>query len=460
MDDSSHQQPNGHGLYGHGDSGPAHNANGLRVPTVQEALAYTPFNSVFPFSPDVVPPPLALPTTSPTAFTEQQEVTHAKRMLDQLSTNATNAGVASERCKKTLRDVQRLLHPDSLTTFKFKMPEKKHSSDHSTANGNRQLPPLSPFARMVSSSTDVSYHYLTQEEVKAPAKRKVDGVRLEPQVRIPTPQSYPRQTDPQANGYVTPQPDLPPSGSQSSRLQAVIVSEKLTPAQRAEYHYMSEADSHYNAQDPTPSKRNDKLVHGYRSVSVDQKQKGDLAVQNLQSLLLEIFEAEDKLQPDTSEAISVDSSAIFALCDTEDGSVPVLEQEWQTKLDSNFQKVIANGRLDDVEIDGLIRVQRLCENAVRAAGCTRLRIDEDWSELDVAEWMGKVTVAERGLIAARTLLRVMTAGAHIKACQSEDLLRGILEALTKVTDECIMSVVEDRPSSHEKGKGPNEESPT
>ncbi|RMY50360.1 hypothetical protein D0865_06954 [Hortaea werneckii] len=460
MDNHSHQQSNGHGLYGQGDSGPAHNANGLRVPTVQEALAYTPFNSVFPFSPDVVPPPLALPTTSPTAFTEQQEVTHAKRMLDQLSTNATNAGVASERCKKTLRDVQRLLHPDSLTTFKFKMPEEKHSSDHSTANDNRQLPPLSPFARMVSSSTDVSYHYLTQEEVKAPAKRKVDGVRLEPQVRIPTPQSHPRQIDPQTNGYVTPQPDHPPSGSQSSRLQAVIVSEKLTPAQRAEYHYMSEADSHYNAQDPTPSKKNDKLVHGYRSVSVDQKQKGDLAVQNLQSLLLEIFEAEDKLQPDTSEAISGDSSAIFALCDTEDGSVPVLEQEWQTKLDSNFQKVIANGRLDDLEMDGLIRVQRLCENAVRAAGCTRLRIDEDWSEPDVVEWMGKVTVAERGLIAARTLLRVMTAGAHIKALQSEDLLRGILEALTKVTDECIMSVVEDRPSSHEKGKGPNEESPS
>ncbi|KAI7522157.1 hypothetical protein KC331_g19410, partial [Hortaea werneckii] len=51
MDNHSHQQPNGHSLYGHGDSGPAHNANGLRVPTVQEALAYTPFNSVFPFSP-------------------------------------------------------------------------------------------------------------------------------------------------------------------------------------------------------------------------------------------------------------------------------------------------------------------------------------------------------------------------------------------------------------------------
>ncbi|RMZ18387.1 hypothetical protein D0862_00386 [Hortaea werneckii] len=460
MDNHSHQQSNGYGLYGQGHSRTDHNANELQVPTVQEALAYTPFNSVFPFSPDVVPPPLALPTTSPTAFTEQQEVAHAKRMLDQLNTNATNAGVASERCKQTIRDVQRLLHPDSLTTFKFKMPGKHHSSDQSTPHANRQLPPLSPFARMVSSSTDVSYDYLTQEEVKAPAKRKVDGVRIEPQVRIPTPQSYPRQTDPQTNGYVTPQPDHPPSGPQSSRLQAVLVSEKLTPAQRAEYHYMSEADSHYNAQDPTPSKKNDKLVHGYRSVSVDQKQKGDLAVQNLQSLLLEIFEAEDKLQPDTSGAFSGDSSAIFAVCDTEDGSVPVLEQEWQIKLDPNFQKVIANGRLDDVEIDGLIRVQRLCENAVRAAGCTRLRIDEDWSEPDVVEWMGKVTVAERGLIAARTLLRVMTAGAHIKALQSEDLLRGILEALTKVTDECIMSVVEDRPSAHDKGKGMNDESPT
>ena len=56
MDNHSYQQSNGHGLYGHGHSASAHNANGLRVPTVQEALAYTPFNSVFPFSPGMCEP--------------------------------------------------------------------------------------------------------------------------------------------------------------------------------------------------------------------------------------------------------------------------------------------------------------------------------------------------------------------------------------------------------------------
>ena len=69
MDNQSHPQTNGHGLYGHGDSGPAHNANGLRVPTVQEALAYTPFNSVFPFSPGMCEPShsIALPLSARSA---------------------------------------------------------------------------------------------------------------------------------------------------------------------------------------------------------------------------------------------------------------------------------------------------------------------------------------------------------------------------------------------------------
>lgn len=56
MDNHSHQQSNGYGLYGQGHSRTDHNANELQVPTVQEALAYTPFNSVFPFSPGMCEP--------------------------------------------------------------------------------------------------------------------------------------------------------------------------------------------------------------------------------------------------------------------------------------------------------------------------------------------------------------------------------------------------------------------
>ena len=69
MDNQDQPQSNGQGLYGQSHSRPAHNANGLRVPTVQEALAYTPFNSVFPFSPGMCEPShsIALPLSARSA---------------------------------------------------------------------------------------------------------------------------------------------------------------------------------------------------------------------------------------------------------------------------------------------------------------------------------------------------------------------------------------------------------
>lgn len=45
------QQQEGEGQYGNGLPRSAPTANGLRVPSVQEALTYTPFTSIFPFSP-------------------------------------------------------------------------------------------------------------------------------------------------------------------------------------------------------------------------------------------------------------------------------------------------------------------------------------------------------------------------------------------------------------------------
>lgn len=45
------QQPNGYGPHGNGVPGPVPSGSGLHVPSVRDALTYTPFSSVFPFSP-------------------------------------------------------------------------------------------------------------------------------------------------------------------------------------------------------------------------------------------------------------------------------------------------------------------------------------------------------------------------------------------------------------------------
>ena len=384
-------------------------------------------------------------------------------MLEQLSAGASNAESASERCQQTLRDVQRLLHPDSLTQFKFRAPTRTAMQNDGAASSSKQAQTqLSSFARMVAESSDVPYHYLTPDSAKTQVRGQQNKARTHPQVILPTPQSRQTQAEPRINGYATPQMDQqPPSGSQGFKLQAVVVPTTLTPAQRAEYQYMSEADSHYGAQDPTPTRRNDgNLINGYRPISIDQKQKSDQAVQGLQSLLLEIFEAEDQLEPDTSGAVSTSANAVFSTRETNDGSVSVLQAEVQARLDAHVHKVVANGRLESIEIDSLVRVQRLCERTVSAITTVHLKTEEYWSDSDVLEWADGLAVVERGLVAARTLLRIMAGGSHIKELQSEDFLNTILGILAIVTDDCVVPIVEDRPSLHEKARGAKDDAPS
>lgn len=380
-------------------------------------------------------------------------------MLDQLSAGATSAENASKRCQQTLRDVQKLLDPESQTTLYFKAPKRPHAKVETSAPSSMRTPSLSPFAKMVTEHVDVSFRYLTPDSPEPNAKATINGTHAKAQVVLPTPQSNPGPVQQQYD-HLTPQVPEPPTGSQGSRLQAVVVGTTLTPAQRAEYQYISEVDSLGGARDTTPSKRQGtNLANGYRSMSVDQKQKGDVAVQSLQSLLAEIFEAEDYLQPDTSGALSAHALTIFAVRDTDDGSVPVLQPEYQTRLDLFVQRVVANGRLESIDTDSLARAQRLCESAVTAVGSVNLRIDEDWSDHDVEQWLSQVAVAERGLVSARTLLRIMGAGSHIKELQSEDFLKHTIAALTIVIESCIIPVVEDRSSLHEKIKGSKDELP-
>ncbi|CAK1357996.1 unnamed protein product, partial [Cercospora beticola] len=76
------------GLQTEGGRAPAastSHAGKLYIPTVREALPYTPFSSIVPFNPDVIPPPLALPNTAPTIFHNDEAVKSTRRELERLT---------------------------------------------------------------------------------------------------------------------------------------------------------------------------------------------------------------------------------------------------------------------------------------------------------------------------------------------------------------------------------------
>ncbi|KAK0913191.1 Sister chromatid cohesion protein 2 [Friedmanniomyces endolithicus] len=452
-----------------GTPAPSSGSGRIRVPTVYEALPYTPFSSIIHFSPaDSIPPPLAFPTPSTSYFSETPEVIDARQTLEHLSAGASSAEHASERCQQTLRDVLKLLDRQSLTQVNFKVTKgSSHSRDSGSTEQQKAapVPQLSPFASMVFNNSNVSYRYLTPESQEPRVSPQVNGhsniKRIPPTLRLPTPQSRATPTGYLPTIHLTPDADKPPGGSQSSRLQAVVVSNHLTPAQRAEYQYISETGHPAGVQDATPSRTHDgAFLNAHRSVSVDQKQKGDLAVQGLQALLSDIFDAEDRVHSEGLEAASAEKHALLMARETENGVRLVLQPPVQARLDSGVQKVVSNGRLESIDTDSLMRIQKLCENAVLEIETMSLQVGEEWSEQDAEEWVQRIALAEGGITAARTLMRIMGAGAHIKELQSEDYLRAVLSAIRSVLETCIVPVVEDRASKYEKIRGVKEEAPS
>src|SRR5215469_17296737 len=89
----------------------------------------------------------------------------ARKHLDLLNAQANNPQQTSQLLDQSVRQLQHLLRPAEITQYKFQNLSfnSKSSSGSSSANGGTptQLPNLSPFAKLVMDSTDVSYRYPT-----------------------------------------------------------------------------------------------------------------------------------------------------------------------------------------------------------------------------------------------------------------------------------------------------------
>ena len=111
-----------------------------------------------------------------------------------------------------------------------------------------------------------------------------------------------------------------------------------------------------------------------------------------------------------------------------------------------LHKIISLGRFSQVPAEDLIRLQRLLDGSIRAAGTINLRLDESWNESDLIEYLGNLHVANIGLRSARTALRIMGGGREDKQLYSEELIQAAVASLNNVLDSCIVPTVELRAS--------------
>jgi cohesin loading factor subunit SCC2 len=225
-----------------------------------------------------------------------------------------------------------------------------------------------------------------------------------------------------------------------------VVSKALTPAQSEEYEFVSTSSIPL---DPIPTKP----VQQIPRLSADQQRKATKAVEAFKSQLDAIFEAEDHMQPDTSGEMPVRQNALFTTRDVQGASISILRARAQDELDAATAKVVSVGRLCDIEVESLLRAQRVCEAAISAITSTSLKINEDWTEDDTNEWLQRIATVKSGLVAARTMTRIMVGAFRFKETQSEDNVKSVLYALRWVIDGCIIPVVSERPMLGEKSKG-------
>ncbi|KAF7854490.1 uncharacterized protein EAF02_011665 [Botrytis sinoallii] len=415
--------------------------------TVDEALPYSPFSSVVPFN--------------------SAEIQQGRGSLESLNVEATNPYQTSQRLQRTLKDLEQLLKPEDHTIYNFKIGPKIASLPDATP----LKPNLSPFAQMLYDSTKVEYKIAERLEVPA-MRHRMQKQRTKSQSKSRNPSSSYGNTNLQAhtantNATIFPEATTTKPAAEHANVvpkaKSQIAVEIPLPKALAPFHKQSPSpapNSHplfqdgkqsqnippsssqpgisvvipqsqikpeeYKVVEPLPDSPESPAKNRRRAGSdeyegnvsgvVDQREKADIAARNLREYLQDVFEAENQFQPETNISNNF-------LISTNEGIG--LAANTQTRLEGLLNRIIEVGRIKQVPLEDLIRIQKLSEAALKEAETLDLKIDEEMGESDVESL-------------------VMTGGRDEKQLYSEDLIQSALNAFKNIMENFIIPIVELR----------------
>ncbi|KAG8629325.1 hypothetical protein KVT40_003190 [Elsinoe batatas] len=441
----------------------SHNRAGLhngttprrRIPTVDEAMTFTPLSSIIPFDSDVVPAPVAWPSTAPLRLLSNDQAAAANRLLSSLDEEAGRAETASGRLQQTLADVQKWLSRKDAPEYKLKSSLKGTPRGVDTVATPQatvqQVHPLGAFARRLIEtvrSPAIELQSSLQNSHASARQPSTSHAHVKPRIHDEAPpQSSP--LSPLKSSQVAPptpldrQPPVPTPRNDHvtpAYRPFVINNPVLSQEQLAQYERGPEPQIRTYATATSNGATHEAVPD--RAALADQRQKAGTAVSRLQMLAKDIFEGEVQFQSDRQHA-----GEIFTMADTNEGSAAILAPAMQASLDKAITLVVRYKTLSDIPVDDLLRLQKLCYTTIRTTEDRYLGVGDGWDETDISEWTFKLAVAEQGLTAARTILRIMGSGTEEKLLFSEDILTSLLNFIRNVTDTLVVSVVELRSSA-------------
>ena len=159
-------------------------------------------------------------------------------------------------------------------------------------------------------------------------------------------------------------------------------------------------------------------------------------------MLDEIFEADDDISPQGDVA---PSGAVFVRWQNDTADHPLLAATYHTQLEGILLQIESAGRFQDIVLDALSRIQKICAVPVTLA------CDQDFhlptgGEAEVGAWLARLELVQNALRSSRTLLCVMSGGRQEKQLYSEEILQRIVTLLSQITRQSIVPVVEARPT--------------
>ena len=222
----------------------------------------------------------------------------------------------------------------------------------------------------------------------------------------------------------------------------VVVSNLAEPAKRAEYQPVAVSDYQIpNSNQSTPKKRKresgvqDRIGTG----GTDLRERANTEVAQLKNFVETIFEAEDDGRNEQGS-----ENNIFMLEDLSGSQTKVLTPFAQHKLELLIRKISQYSRLSEIGTEQLVRIQGICSRSVSIAENLNLTIGEEWVDEDVRDYFGRIEVADQGLQAAKTILRIMAAALDDKQIYSEEYATVIMKALRNVLESCVIPISEAR----------------
>ncbi|KAJ5585462.1 uncharacterized protein N7459_005262 [Penicillium hispanicum] len=390
--------------------------------SVDQALQYSSMSSAPVFGLDsVMRPDVGRPSNT----TSINHVLQAGRnTLSELDAEIQSGLDESSRLETSREYLQQLLDGEQLTEFKFKIPPALNRSQQLCSTTPNGVSPgrdqLGAFARMMLDSTDIAFRY---PEVSSP---KVKIEKKDP--IVPKATSHWNQQAHLANKSLSTSFDQTRTEPSPSQLSVVIPVKPQPPKQ-------------------PKTMKPQVVIDGEDMMTAvrlrDQKAEADDALLKLQDLLHEVFEAEDQIEPEISNAGGPDkSNPIFANAASPDIHGMVLSSDAHSRLQKAIRKVVGFDRLQDIPSDLLTRLQKLCEKPIVASQAPDLSLSDPSNEGEA--WTSKVEDVLNALLAIGTLLQTMSGRRTERDLCPEGLIEAIPTVLNQVFDHCIIPAVECR----------------